>query len=369
MEKKDIDKKQAFLINFAYFIIILALAYIALKYAIPLLGPFVIAFLIASMLQKPICFIQKKRKFNKRICSVAAVALFFFMIGGLISIAGVEAISGVQKLIQLLPNFYTQSLEPLVLEIFDKLEQGALRMDVQLYIFLANMEEQFLQYAGELASKLSMSLVSAVSGLAASIPAIFIKLVILIISTFFIAMDYDKLMGFCMNQLSEGARKLTIEIKTYVVGTLWVCIRSYALIMSITFVELSIGLSLIGIKNAVLIAACISIFDVLPVLGTGGIMIPWTVTAAVLGDFRLSISLLLVYVVITVIRNILEPKIVGGQLGLHPVVTLSSMFAGVQLLGVIGLFGFPIFLSLLCNLDKTGAVKLFKKTAVENQQI
>ena len=144
------------------------------------------------------------------------------------------------------------------------------------------------------------------------------------------------------------------------VGTLFVCIRSYALIMSITFVELSLGLTVIGVKNSILIAFLISVFDVLPVLGTGGIMIPWTVISALTGNYSLSLGLLIVYLFITVIRNIIEPKIVGSQIGLHPVVTLASMFAGVQLLGVVGLFGFPISLSLLRHLNDNGTIHIFK---------
>ena len=97
----------------------------------------------------------------------------------------------------------------------------------------------------------------------------FIKLVLMIISTVFIGIDYDRLIGFCVKQMGTNTRNLFFEIKNYIVGTLFVVIRAYALIMSITFMELSIGLTLIGIKNSILIAACIAVFDILPVLGTG----------------------------------------------------------------------------------------------------
>ena len=89
-------------------------------------------------------------------------------------------------------------------------------------------------------------------------------------------------------------------------------------------------------------------------------MLPWAVITAIRGDIPLALSLLAIYVVVTVIRNIIEPKIVGAQLGLHPVVTLVSMFVGTQLFGVLGLFGFPICLSLLRHLNETGAIKIFK---------
>lgn len=124
-----------------------------------------------------------------------------------------------------------------------------------------------------------------ISDFASSLPMLFIRLVLMVISTFFIAMDYEALCAFCMRQLNEKAQNVVMQIKQYVVGTLFVCIRSYALIMSITFVELSVGLTLIGIRKSVFIAFCIAVFDILPVLGTGGIMIPWALISAILGDY------------------------------------------------------------------------------------
>ena len=162
------------------------------------------------------------------------------------------------------------------------------------------------------------------------------------------------------SQFPERGRALLLHIREYLVGTLLICIRSYALIMSITFLELSIGLTLIGVEHSIPTALCIALFDILPVLGTGGIMIPWTVISLLQGRYALGVGLAVVYLAVTVIRNILEPKIVGGQLGLHPVVTLAGMFIGAQLFGIIGLFGVPITLSLLCNLNQSGDLRLFR---------
>ena len=233
-------------------------------------------------------------------------------------------------------------------------------MDPSLIGTMEELEGHFAQSAGQMVSSLSLSAMGTISGVASSLPGLFIKLLLMIISTFFIAADYELLTGFFLKQLDGKSKQIFLQVKKYVVGTLFVCIRSYALIMTITFIELSVGLSIIGVKNSILIAFLISVFDILPVLGTGGIMIPWTIIAALTGDYSLSIGLLIVYLIITVIRNIIEPKIVGSQIGLHPVVTLASMFVGVQLLGVVGLFGFPISLSLLRHLNDNGTIHLFK---------
>ena len=173
-------------------------------------------------------------------------------------------------------------------------------------------------------------------------------------------MIFTSLSCQALRQFDQKTMNIILQIKEYVAGTLFVCIRSYALIMSITFLELALGLTVIGVDRSLLIAFLISVFDVLPVLGTGGIMIPWTILTALQGNYPLSAGLLTVYLIITVIRNIIEPKIVGSQIGLHPVVTLSSMFVGAQLFGVLGLFGFPIGLSLLRHLNDNGTLRVYK---------
>ena len=185
-------------------------------------------------------------------------------------------------------------------------------------------------------------------------------MMLMIISTFFIAIDYNKIMNFFSKQIGSKVSNLITEVKDYLFGTVFVCLKSYIIIMTITFVELSIGLTLIGIDNSIIIALLISIFDVLPVLGTGGIMIPWAIIEFILGDIKLGVLLSIVYLVVTIIRNIIEPKIVGKELGLHPLVTLVSMFIGVNIAGIVGLFGAPILLSLLVHLNEKGTISLIK---------
>ena len=219
----------------------------------------------------------------------------------------------------------------------------------------------------QLVSSLSVVLVGGVSiatSFATSLPGFLIRLLLMVISTFFIAVDYQKIVRFCLGCLQGSTRNLVLQVKAYVVGTLFVCIRSYALIMSITFVELSVGLTLIGVNRAILVALLIAIFDILPVLGTGGIMIPWVILSALGGDLPHAFALLVLYVIITVIRNIIEPRIVGAQIGLHPVLTLMSMFVGNHLFGIVGLFGLPILLSLLRYLNDNGTISLFPASAL-----
>lgn len=356
----ETEKRRTFIIHFLYFGILLTLAFILLKYGMPMLAPFVTAFVIAYLLKKPIRFLANRLPLSRKVCAILVVLLFYSTIGLLLVLLSVRLLAGMEDLLRDLPAFYAARIEPALTDIFDSAEQSVLLMDPSLIAALEEVGSQFVQAVGKLVSDLSVGAMGVVSGMASSLPGLFIKLILMIISTFFIAIDYDHLTGFCLMQLSGKAKDVFLQIKEYVVGTLFVCIRSYLLIMSITFVELSVGLSVIGVDNAVIIALIIAIFDILPVLGTGGIMIPWAVITLLQGNYPLALALALVYLIITVIRNIIEPKIVGSQIGLHPVITLASMFVGAQLFGVLGLFGFPIGLSLLRHLNDNGTIHLFK---------
>lgn len=361
-----IEKRKNFLINLGYYGFITLAAVVLLKYILPMIAPFAVAFVIASLLQGPIRFFRKRLHLPHEAAAVLAVLLAYGLISGGLSLLGIRAVGGLMDLIRLVPNLYYTHVLPFFSDILQNLEAVFIRMDADLVAVLDNLGNELIVTLGQKMSELSVVAMSFVTDVASSIPGLFIRLVLMVISTFFIAIDYERLTGFCLRQLSGSYRNLFFQIKEYVAGTLLVCLRSYIIIMSITFVELSIAFSIIGLQHAMLVAFCISIFDILPVLGTGGVMGPWAVLALLQGNLPLAIKLLLIYLIITVIRNIIEPKIVGGQLGLHPVVTLCSMFLGLQLVGGVGVFGFPIGLSLLRYLNDHGVIKIFKDEEPED---
>ncbi len=356
----DYEKRKRFIINLLYIGLIALVVYGIIHYGLGLLAPFILALLIASLLKIPARWLARKTKIPYKPIALFLVLLFYATVGVMLSLAGIKMITSATDFVSKLPHIYSTEIEPLLGAAFDGVEQTVARMDPALVSAINDMFTQLTQSLGELVTNLSVTAVRTLSGYATLLPGLLIKILLMIISTFFIAGDYDQLAEFVSRQMTEKVKRFLLRVQEYVVGTLLVCIRSYALIMLITFAELSVGLSIIGIPNAILIALGIAIFDILPVLGTGGIMIPWMIIVAIQGDFKLAIALLVLYLVITVIRNILEPKIVGSQIGLHPIVTLVSMFVGAQLFGVLGLFGFPIMLSLLRHLNDTGTIKLFK---------
>ncbi len=356
----ETERKRKFIIDALYYSVLTVLVVLGLKYLLPLLTPFVIAFAIAYILRWPTKRIVKRFHLPYKPVALVFVLLFYSTVGILIGVLILQAYAGARNLIEFIPRAYSTHIVPALQEMFTRVENLVYRMDTRLFAMIQGYDDEFMSWLGSLISGFSGRAVAAASSAAASIPGIFIQTIMMIISTFFIAADFNIMSAFVKRQMGEKATAMAEQVKQYLVGTLFVVIGSYVVIASLTFVELSIGLSVLGLQHAVLIAFCIAIFDILPVLGTGGIMVPWTVICLLQGNFRLSLGLLVLYVAITVIRNVVEPKIVGARLGLHPVVTLASMFVGVQLLGVVGLFGFPIGLSLLRYLNDNGSIHILK---------
>lgn len=357
-----LDNKKKFLINVCYYTIIIVLLYIGIKYLLPLLTPFLLGFCIAYLLRKPIYYCYSKLNMKYNLAAIIFVSLFYIIVGLFIAFVGLGAFWGASSFITELPSLYTKYAESIVLSVANQIEQFLVIIgnNSELIGVVEKISAEIVESLTSLISSVSSMVVGWGANLVASVPSFFIEVVLMIISTFFIAIDYNKIIAFSNRQIGSKVSSLIEEIKDYIFGTVFVCLKSYIMIMSITFIELAIGLTLIGVNNSVIIALLISIFDILPVLGTGGIMIPWSIISLITGDIKMGILLAIVYIVVTVIRNIIEPKIVGKQLGLHPLVTLVSMFIGVNIAGIVGLFGAPILLSLLVHLNKKGVVSLFK---------
>lgn len=356
----DIEKRKNFIINTLFLLIWAILAWVIIQYGIPLLFPFIMAFLIAWSLRKPIRWLENKLHLPQRVASLVMVILFYCTIGLVITLLVFRCIVSFQAMIQQLPTVYAQVIEPGMRQALNNIEMWNHQWNLIVDPSWNELIAQLMTSLGQLVSSLSVVLMQSASSFAISIPGVFIGLVLMIISTFFLAMDYDRIVQFGLRQLNLRSQKILMQIKNYIVGTLFLCVRSYAMIMTITFIELAIGLSVLQVENALLIALMIAVFDILPVLGTGGIMIPWIIITLLQGNLPLALGLGAVYLIITVIRNIIEPKIVGSQLGLHPVLTLISMFVGVRYFGFLGMFGFPILLSLLKYLNDNGTIQLYK---------
>lgn len=355
-----IEQKRAFIIQVIYYAILAAAGVAVIKWGLPMVSPFVLGFLVAYLLRRPTRYLVSRLHLPHKPVALGLVLVFYSTIGLLLAFLAIRAFALLQTLVNTVPFLYTAYVVPAIEELFAITEGVLYEMDETLFNLVQGYGNRFLESLGSFVTSLSGKVVGFASNLAISVPDLFLRLVLVIISTCFIAADYDVLRAFFLRQVGEKSAAMFVKIREYLVGTLFVCIGSYTIIATLTFLELSIGLSILKLSHPILVAFLVAIFDIMPVVGTGTIVIPWAVIELILGDVPMGLGLLVIYVVITVIRNIVEPKFVGGQLGLHPVVTLASMFVGLQMFGILGLFGLPVGLSLLRYLDDSGSIHIFK---------
>ncbi len=359
------EKRRRFIINVAYWAIALALIYCSVKYLLPLLAPFVLAFLIAFALRPLNRLLCGKCRLRPKLAAVLTVILFYLTVGALFTLAIVRIFLFLKDAFLALPAAYTTSIEPALLALNSRLNELIANLGLKVQLEIGNALRNLVSALGDVITTLSVSAVGAITTIAAKLPAFLVSMLMTIISSFFFAVDYDRVVAFVLAQLNEKQRALVHEVRSNVTSILFQYVKSYSLIMFITFCELSLGLSVLRVNNAIPIALLIAIFDILPVLGTGGIMIPWMIIRFINGDYRIAVGLLVVYLLITVIRNIIEPKIVGKRVGLPPLVTLMAMFVGTALFGFVGLFGLPIALAILNSLNAAGVIHLFRQPKSE----
>jgi sporulation integral membrane protein YtvI len=337
------QKKKDFLINCAYWAIIVAGVYLVLEYVLPVSVPVVLGILLAW----PVVGITRKLRCPNKYLRILLALTLYGLVGLLVTLAISKSISSITAVIKWLPRVYEMKLQPFVIQCYNWGMETLEHLDPTLTGALSSLLDTLLSTLKNLVSTLSGFAVNLVSGIATGIPSLVLSLLAMIFSTVFLVSDYDRIAAFASTHTPVQVKNILKKIRIYLTDTLFVVIRSYALIMLLTFTELSILFAIFGIESPVLKASLIAVLDIMPILGTGGIMIPWAVISLVLGYTKLGIELFIIYGIVTVIRNYVEPKIVGTQLGLHPIITLVAMFVGLRLFGFWGLFGLPVGISFL----------------------
>ena len=135
--------------------------------------------------------------------------------------------------------------------------------------------------------------------------------------------------------------------------------KAYSILISITAIITIVGLKILGISYIFTIGILVGILDILPILGPGTLFIPWIIWEIISGDTGFAVSLLVLYVIISVVRQFLEPKIIGDNIGLHPLATLISLYVGLQLGGIVGMIAGPVLLVIFIACYRVGVFNRF----------
>lgn len=372
-----VAKRRDFLIDLVYVMAIIGLVYVFFKYCFSIAAPFLLSFFFAVILQRPLGWLDKKTK-NKMhsfwsivlvlLCVaiilgpvISIIATLFREIGNFISFLG-EQLNDLPTFLVTLQNEILKAIKFLPDSIYTSVSENITQ-------FFGNLINDFdVSKLGINMSSITSGLSNGISGVYSvvkNIPSILIGVVIGVIAWILFTKDYKKVVKFIKLQLPDKHKNLLSETKKIFSSTILKMCRAYGIIMFITFCENFLGLTilnLIGVMNnsyVFVIAICIAVFDILPVAGSGGILIPWSLIALVSGNVGQCVGLLILYAVITVIRQYIEPKIVGDSLGVNPLVTLAGLYFGLKLFGFMGMFIVPICVMTLKAFNDAGRIHLY----------
>ena len=390
------EQRRSTLINIAYFAVIIAAFFLFMKYAFWLFSPFIFAFAIAVVLQKPVTAISKKIKLKKGIVSGVILVLFLVVVLGLVGLIGytvyteiidfknfiaekladlpafIESLHGVaMRVVSIIPGrtgeTAAQATEAAFAKMIDYAESGE---EITGIMSLMGFS------LADITSKFNIKgIANPVISTAMSVPSKLVAVLIFFIASFFLTLGYDGLAETAKKTLKKSTADKISTVKRITLRSLGQMGKSYAIIICITFCEISIGLGILKLLGAYTgshlftIAIFTAVVDILPVLGTGAVMIPWALYCLLIShQFGLALGLIIMYALITVLRQIIEPKLVGANLGIPPILTLMAMYIGLQTIGVIGMFVLPITIVVLVKLNEDGIIHLWgekKKLATQ----
>lgn len=361
MRDEKIEKRRKFIINTIYYTLIALLVFLGFKYVAKWVMPFILGFAIASMVKPSATGLNRLTRINKKVCTGIVLIFYYALIIFLVWILGAKIVSSLKDLFTQLPSYYNDSIAPFFNEINNLIIDLTSRISPDTLDQIYSMFETVSEKVREFIVKFSSGTVSYLANTTTKIPFFFISFVFTILSSIFISLDYDRIIEFIKKQLPEKTANFMGDTKKHLGKTLVRYLRAYVIILVITFIELSIGLSILGAENAIGLAAIIAVADILPVLGTGGVLIPWAIISLINQNYFYGIGLIIIYVVVLVVRNFTEPKIVGDQLGLNPLVTLISIYVGYLWMGVFGMILLPVTVTILSGLHRSGKIKLWKE--------
>ncbi len=329
--------------------------YISVTYLLPFFAPFVIGIILAFVDEPVIKLLEKKVRMPRKLAAFISLVIT-------ISVLGVFAVWGIVKIYNELVilkdnisnyvsgtsiqiNDYIKSLTA----YYNRLPDGITRAISDNINNLAPKVQEILT-----------SLVTYLLNTISSIPKVTVFVIVCVLSTYFISSDRKKISGFLYRQFPDAWMKNFSGIKTDTFTALFGYLKAILILMLITFIEVSIGLTVMRIDYALLMGLIVALSDAIPILGTGIVMVPWIAWNIISGNIETALGLSVIYVLGVIIRQILEPKIVGDQIGLHPLATLIAMYIGLSFLGILGMFIGPISIIILKNLQSSGLVKVWK---------
>ena len=312
--KMNNNAKKSFLINLSYSAIIGFLVYFSVKFLLQYFLPFIIAFIIAWAVQKPASFISTKIKIKKGTVAATASVLFYIVIIFILIGLIIALTTPIKKLFNEIPLLLNKT--------GDFLNNIKLNITSVLNNFSPDLSNQVDAVANDLLQNLRKTSTDFFANFAAKavkqMPSFLFSSIVALVAGCYIAKDFKNLLKFVFELIGEKTYGKIVRIKNIIVNSVLNIAKGYLILSLITFVILTVSFFSLKIKYAPLLALLISFVDLLPVLGTGIVLIPWGIIEFFWYNRTSGIILFITYVLTIIVRNFSEPKIIGKQIGIYP---------------------------------------------------
>ena len=344
-------RRRELLFQLIWWAAVAGVGWLTLRYALVWLLPFLLALGAASLLE-PLIEAARRRLHLRR--GFTAAVLTLVLVGGLLAVLivlAVQVVESLPALLAALPDTLA-SLERRLESFCAACPEGVGRTAQGLLMGLP-------EAVSRLAGQLSTAVLQGAARIMGALPRVLLACGTTVLAVFFTLSAYPEVMAFFRRQLGSELDRAR-GVKASVFATLGRWLKAECILLAVTFCQLLVGLLLIRQEYALLLAALIALIDALPVFGTGTVLAPWAAVECLLGNVPKGAALLALFAVISVVRSVLEPKLVAAQAGLPPLASLAAMYVGFCAAGVAGMVLSPVLLLLVKQLRDGGYIRLWR---------
>ena len=319
------------------------LIYFFFRYALPLLLPFLLAFAVAWFVRPVAAKFSSRTRLPRGLCSVLLLALIFGLGGWGIWIGSVRLLSELGNLIDRLLS------EGGILDAMDSLKLWIEQFGAKVGIFSTSADggaqdlyNRIMQMVGDMLSSLASRLPEVAGALFSALPSVIFFILVSVVACFYFCTDEGSITQKWSALLPSHWQQKLPRMRQNLRDVLQKYIKAYGLLLLLTFALLLVGFWILRVDYAFLLAFLIALADLLPIIGVGTILVPWSIVMLLQRQFYLGFGLLVLFLVISLVRQVAEPKVLGKSLGLHPLLTLFATYVGFVLFGLLGMILAPI---------------------------
>ncbi|MBQ8526430.1 MAG: sporulation integral membrane protein YtvI [Clostridia bacterium] len=328
------------LIKIAYLLIAGAFVFLLLPRLIKYFLPILCAIVISVIIDPVVGFLVKKVHFNRRISVIIAMLLVITLLGAIIFNLVYQAVYFLQDFAEKIPDLLDR--EYVFLDWLGSLNAFMIKMPESMRSFVENIRVNVVENLSQLIAPATKTAINAAGSIASALPSMLIFTVVLILATYFISYDREKIVKSLVKHVKPKRFERIKLIKNKLFQVCGAYFRAQLIMMGIIFCVLLIGFSILGIESPFFVAFITAIVDAVPVLGTGTVLVPWAIFELISGKYTMALGLIIIYILAIVVRQFTEPRVVSAQIGLHPLVTITSMYVGLKAIGIFGMIVGPV---------------------------